>query len=526
MGHRFAALAFTDSVREVQQALGSRAGYSSMDEGEDYNHVLTGQEAGFIAARDSFYMASVAETGWPYVQHRGGPAGFVRILDERTIGFADFRGNRQYISVGNLLKDDRVALFFMDYPGRTRLKVLGRARLVGGDEPELLARLEVGGYRAAVERGFVIRIEAFDWNCPQHITPRYTEAELEKLVAPVLEENRALKAAANPTRAVPPAAIGDGPLELVVSGVRRLTPRIRAYELRDAEGRELPAVQAGAHLEVPVRLGGGKVATRRYSISSDPARHDAYEIAVLREDAGAGGSRAVHESFEISLRLRCGLPRNDFALHDDARPAVLIAGGVGITPIKAMAHTLKARGIGAQLHYAARSRAEAAYRDDLARDLGRGLRLYTSADGNRMDIEALLAAAPADAVFYVCGPHRLVGRVLKTAETLEIDAARVHVEHFAASIAPEAKPIEVELRRSGKTLQVASDQTILDAALAAGVDAPYSCRAGNCKACAVKVLDGEPDHRDAALSPAERDQHRLMCPCISRAKGGRLVLDL
>jgi hypothetical protein len=150
MGHRFAALAFTDSVREVQQALGSRAGYAAMDEGEDYNHVLAEREAAFIAARDSFYMASVSDTGWPYVQHRGGPPGFVRILDERTIGFADFRGNRQYVSVGNLRKDDRVALFLMDYPNRTRLKVLGRVRLVGGGEPELLARLEVADYRAAV----------------------------------------------------------------------------------------------------------------------------------------------------------------------------------------------------------------------------------------------------------------------------------------------------------------------------------------------------------------------------------------
>jgi predicted pyridoxine 5'-phosphate oxidase superfamily flavin-nucleotide-binding protein len=178
MGHRFAALAFTKSVREVQETLGSRAGYAALDKGEDSNHVLTGREAAFIAARDSFYMASVSETGWPYVQHRGGPAGFVRILDERTIGFADFRGNRQYVSVGNLRKDDRVALFFMDYPNRARLKALGRVRLVGGGEAGLLARLEVPGYRAKVERGFIIRIEAFDWNCSQHITPRYTEAEI------------------------------------------------------------------------------------------------------------------------------------------------------------------------------------------------------------------------------------------------------------------------------------------------------------------------------------------------------------
>jgi ferredoxin-NADP reductase/predicted pyridoxine 5'-phosphate oxidase superfamily flavin-nucleotide-binding protein len=526
MGHRFAALAFTDSVRDVQQALGSRASYAEMDGGEDYNHVLTEREVAFIAARDSFYMASTSETGWPYVQHRGGPAGFVQILDERTIGFADFRGNRQYVSVGNLRRNDRVAIFFMDYPNRTRLKLLGRVRFVGDGEPELLARLEVANYRSAVERGFVVRIEALDWNCPQHITPRYTAAEVETLVAPVLEENRVLRAAGRLPRAAPPGAIGHGPLELVISGVRQLTPRIRAYELRDPEGRELPAVLAGSHLEVPVHLENGKPVTRRYSIASDPARCDAFEIAVLREDAGAGGSRAVHESFEIGLRLRCGLPRNNFALHDDARPAVLIAGGIGITPIKALAHALKARGHSASLHYAVRSLSEAAYRDELTREFGDGVRLYSSADGHRLNIEVVLAAAAPEAVFYVSGPHRLIDAVVKSAAMLGFDVGRIRIERFAASIAFDAKPVEVELRRSGKTLQVASDQTILDAVLAAGVEAPYGCRAGHCRTCAVKVLDGEPSHRDTALSLDERGEQRLMCPCISRAIGDRLVLDL
>ena len=187
MGHKFAEIAFTESVRDVQRELGSRAGYAAMDQGEDYNHVLGEREAAFIRARDSFYMASVGETGWPYVQHRGGPVGFVKVLDERTIGFADFSGNRQYVTLGNVRRDDRVSLFFMDYPNRTRLKVLGRVRLVGLEEHELLARLEAHDYRAAIERGFLVDIEAFDWNCPQHIVPRFTEAELDDLIKPLVE---------------------------------------------------------------------------------------------------------------------------------------------------------------------------------------------------------------------------------------------------------------------------------------------------------------------------------------------------
>lgn len=183
MGHKFAELAFTDAVRDIQSNEGSRRSYARMDEGSDYNNVLGPNEAQFIAARDSFYMATVGETGWPYVQHRGGPAGFVNIIDEKTLGFADFRGNRQYISVGNLSQNDRVSLFFMDYPNKTRLKVLGRVRPVDLMEQDIPQNLSFdSGYRAKAERGLLITVEAFDWNCPQHITPRYTQAEVDLAV--------------------------------------------------------------------------------------------------------------------------------------------------------------------------------------------------------------------------------------------------------------------------------------------------------------------------------------------------------
>jgi predicted pyridoxine 5'-phosphate oxidase superfamily flavin-nucleotide-binding protein len=132
-----------------------------------------------MSNNDSFYMASVSESGWPYVQHRGGPPGFVKVLDEKTLAFPDFRGNLQYISLGNVAADDRVSLIMVDYPNRARLKILAHmeARDLAGD-PELAARLTLPGYKAKVERAFVLRLETFDWNCPQHITPRYTEADI------------------------------------------------------------------------------------------------------------------------------------------------------------------------------------------------------------------------------------------------------------------------------------------------------------------------------------------------------------
>lgn len=172
MGHKFAEIAFTANVKSEQAERGSRRSYERFEQGEDHHDVLGPQEAAFISMRDSFYMATVSETGWPYVQHRGGPAGFLKVLDEKAIGFADFRGNRQYISVGNLKSNDRVSLFLMDYPNKARLKILGRARIVDVSDEETLKRLALPEYRAQVERGMLIRVEAFDWNCSQHITPR------------------------------------------------------------------------------------------------------------------------------------------------------------------------------------------------------------------------------------------------------------------------------------------------------------------------------------------------------------------
>lgn len=194
MATAFSEIAFTPSVKAAQSLYGSRERNSRFEVSEDSRNQLTDAEAAFIAERDSFYQATVSESGWPYIQHRGGPKGFVKVIDERTIGYADFRGNVQYLSVGNLAANDRISLILMDYPNRRRLKLWGRARIVHeSDDPELVSRLEMPSYRARVERGIVIHIEALDWNCPQHITPRYTKDEVALMIAPFLEEISDLK---------------------------------------------------------------------------------------------------------------------------------------------------------------------------------------------------------------------------------------------------------------------------------------------------------------------------------------------
>ena len=195
MPRAFTEIAFTPSVKAAQERYGSRSINTRFEQADNPRAEISELEAEFIAERDSFYQATVSESGWPYVQHRGGPVGFLKVLDEKTIGFADFRGNVQYVSVGNLTANNRISLILMDYANRRRLKIWGTVRIVHEyEEPELIARLEMPYYRARVERGIVINVEALDWNCPQHITPRYTKAEVEQLLESLIEENNALKA--------------------------------------------------------------------------------------------------------------------------------------------------------------------------------------------------------------------------------------------------------------------------------------------------------------------------------------------
>jgi len=205
MARAFTEIAFTPEVLAAQDRLGSARAYAKFQEpDEERRDALGPQERAFVEARDGFYQATVSSSGWPYVQFRGGPSGFVKALDGKTLAYADFRGNRQYLSVGNLEGNDRVSLFFMDYPNRRRLKVWGRVKLVdAADDPALIEALFPKGYRAAPERAVLITVEAIDWNCPQHIPQRLTAAELQPQLAPLLAELEQLRAENDRLKATP-----------------------------------------------------------------------------------------------------------------------------------------------------------------------------------------------------------------------------------------------------------------------------------------------------------------------------------
>jgi predicted pyridoxine 5'-phosphate oxidase superfamily flavin-nucleotide-binding protein len=194
MAKSFGSLVFTPVIKALQERHGSRRQYARLEQVADSPVRLGPDEVEFIGDRDTFYMATVGATGWPYVQHRGGPKGFLKVLDEHTIAFADFGGNKQYVSTGNLMTDDRVALILVDYPRQLRLKILGHVQIFEGEQAkEWIEKVRDVGYKATIERVYVIRVEAFDWNCQQHIIPRFTEEEIGEALAPLEKRMQGLE---------------------------------------------------------------------------------------------------------------------------------------------------------------------------------------------------------------------------------------------------------------------------------------------------------------------------------------------
>lgn len=194
MTNRYLEIAATSAVKNLQERWGSRSAYSRLESGPVTHRELGPEEIAFIQAQDSFFLASVNEKGWPYIQHRGGPSGFLQVLGNNKLGFADSKGNRQYLSFGNIQANPRVSLFLIDYPLRARLKIFGQATLVEGDDlPEQLRQAQNYPEAGAIERGLIIEVEAFDWNCPKYIVPRYTEAQVRKVIDPLVKRIKELE---------------------------------------------------------------------------------------------------------------------------------------------------------------------------------------------------------------------------------------------------------------------------------------------------------------------------------------------
>ncbi|QFT58824.1 Phenoxybenzoate dioxygenase subunit beta [Sulfitobacter sp. THAF37] len=308
--------------------------------------------------------------------------------------------------------------------------------------------------------------------------------------------------------------------------VTPLTDRISSFRIAAADGARLPGYAPGAHVRVTVADGE----TRAYSLvdfTPPTQAPESYVITVQREDDGQGGSRHMH-GLAAGNTVTLAPPRNDFPLDDGNAGSVLLAGGIGVTPMISMATALADRGRAYAFHYAGRSRGMMAYVDVLEDQHGEALRVHCDDDPDTtLDLDAVIASVDAEAHLYVCGPRGMIDAARAKAEAAGMSNDRIHFELFE-NAAPQVgdTPFEVEIASTGEVHTVAADQSIIEALEAAGIDVIYDCQRGDCGICQCDVISGEPDHRDVVLSAEERASGKVMQICVSRAKSPRLVLDI
>lgn len=316
-------------------------------------------------------------------------------------------------------------------------------------------------------------------------------------------------------------------LNLTIIEVTQETELVKSFQLAAADGTPLPPFTAGAHIRVS--LPGGD--DRPYSLiavgdAAALARPISYRLGVRLEETGAGGSRYMH-GLEVGDTLVTTAPKNDFTLIKSAAPVVLIAGGIGITPLTSMATSLKHLGVPYQLHYCGRSQGLLAFLAALKDMHGPALTEHYDTDDSALDLKALIAGLDSTSQIYVCGPAGLIEAVRETAAARGFAKSQVHFELFAPKVSADGNgTFEVELRSTGQVFAVPADRSIVEVLEAAGVDLTYDCKRGDCGICQTTVLSGVPDHRDVILTDAERATNSVMQICVSRAKSDRLVLDI
>lgn len=315
-------------------------------------------------------------------------------------------------------------------------------------------------------------------------------------------------------------------MRLEIKKVETVAESIRSFELSAADGAALPPFEPGAHLPIHLQLPDGRLLERHYSLLSDPADLSRYRIAVLLERNGRGGSRFMHENLSQGDFLTAGLPRGEFRLVSKAEHSILIAGGIGITPLLSMLRRLGHQGASVEVHFAARRPEAMAFRQEVEDLAGSNAHFYFTRveKSNPLDVERLLASRSPNSHLYVCGPRGLVLATVRAAERHHFPPQQVHFESFGSPGRPDDRPLQIELEQSGTTLTVQPGTSILDALIEAGAFVSYDCKRGECGSCSTRVIEGNPDHRDFCLT--DRDRREFMCTCVSWAHGPMLRLDL
>ena len=473
---------------------------------------LTAEHIQLIKNADSFFVgsASYALNGSGSevkkyscdASHRGGLPGFEEIVGNNRLRIPDYQGNSMFNTLGNIQAYPKSGLVFIDFERGRLLQLSGSAKIFWEQtDPSN----KIGG----TQRFWELNVEAWQQSqLPTELSwdffdysphnPKETVAKIQQL-----ED-----------------------LRLKVSRIEQKTETIKLYRLIAADGGILPAFEAGSHLPIEITLPNGQKTQRYYSILSSPHDNRYYEIAVQREEKGRGGSKYIHQHLAVNTPINAKPPRNEFPLSPLGKHTILIAGGIGITPILSMLRVLVENHCSFEIHYTARTQADLAFSEEVLFLARKKAHLYFSKGENakRLDLEAVMKQRDSKTHIFLCGPVRMIESVRDLGDKFNYDSGQIHFENFGVPLSASDFEIEVTLKKSAQIIKVQSSQTILDALINSKVSVPFNCKRGSCGLCATTVIEGEVDHRDVYLNKDERKQQ--MCVCVSRAKGKKLTLDL
>jgi len=459
--------------------------------------VLTAGQLELIARSDSFFVGSGVPEQHYDVSYRGGAPGFVTAVSAQQLLIPDYKGNSMFNTLGNFELNPHAGLVFIDFESNILLQLTGTAKVLWDQKDE---HNTSGGSKR------FWRFTIASWR--------------ETQLPPGLHWTFFDYSPHNPKPQ------GSENLALVVADIEQISQRVKLFRLSAEAGAILPAFEPGAHLPVEVELGQSKKALRHYSIISSSHDNRFYEIAVQQEKHGAGGSNYLHEKLRIGQILNVRAPVNEFSLLSAGKHHILIAGGIGITPVLSMLRQLADSQASFELHYSAKTENDLVFKKEIFALAGDRAHFYCTREtgGNRLDLHALFAGSNKASHVYICGPVGMIEAVKNSAGANGWQASHIHYESFGGAIQETDTEVEVKLQKTGQVIVIDPKETLLDGLLAADVQVPFECRRGECGMCVTEYVAGTPDHRDVYLTKEEKN-HSL-CLCVSRAKTKFLTLDL
>ena len=458
---------------------------------------LNKNQRNIISNADTFFVSSSHPEQGNDVSHRGGKPGFVQIISNNQLRIPDYPGNSMFNTLGNFELNSAAGLVFIDFINKKVLQLTGTAKVLWHIE------------NTDIETAGTLRFWQFDIESWRESSISF-DIEWEYLDASPHNPEVSNENINTNTK-----------LKLRVDKIIQQSDKVKSYILKS--DKTLPEFDAGSHLEVTLNNDNSLI--KHYSILSNPNDLSHYEIAVLEQPDSNGGSYAMHHYIKRGDILNCSAPRNEFPVYEKAEHSILIAGGIGITPILSILESLESRQQSYELHYTARSESDLIYSDRIKSITGDICTFYTSADNeSRLNLNTLLNKPVSTSHVYVCGPVRLINAVREISEKNKWNNTNIHFESFGVNPNIDNSSIEVTLKRSDIKLTVPAGESILDHLLDNNVDVAHQCKRGECGLCITTVLGGTPEHKDVVLNNEQRQNS--MCICVSRAREGALVLDL